>query len=474
MPNKKQFFLFLGTYGALRLFSYFFSPETPLHSAHPLNTAVAGVILLLTIYFLVKKDIRGWYIIAAEMILGGAGGFLAIAGISLRTVLLVASLTIYGLQKLKDCKKIIKENKIFCFFVFLFFCFLGFSALRGYYLGHSPRLIIADLIPYLFFLYYFPLKELLQKNLFPPQRDPARGGTIFKSLIFNLLLAALIGNFIFIILTFAGYSSGLLALQDSYYHWFRDVANGKITELGFNFYRIVLNEHLLLVPLLIVFIHRIIQNKKDYHLSFIIYLLLITTLSINLTRIYLVALAAGLLFLFSKTNWKRWLAVTFISCFLFLISFTTLHLIASRGQSLGWELFGLRLQSITAPKTEESSLSRLLLLPKIWGKIKTRPLLGNGLGDTVTVYSPIFKQEITTPHFDWGYLEVVAELGILGLLAWLFLISYLLLSFIRFSPSFTASIISLLAINLTSPALFHVLGVVWITFLLVLKNHKND
>src|SRR3989344_8251293 len=122
MPNKKQFFLFLGTYGTLRLFSYFFSPETPLHGAHPLNTAVAGVILILTIYFLVKKDIRGWYIIAAEMILGGAGGFLAIAGISLRTVLLVASLTIYGLQKLKDCKKIIKENKIFCFFVFLFFC----------------------------------------------------------------------------------------------------------------------------------------------------------------------------------------------------------------------------------------------------------------------------------------------------------------------------------------------------------------
>ena len=40
----------------------------------------------------------------------------------------------------------------------------------------------------------------------------------------------------------------------------------------------------------------------------------------------------------------------------------------SRGQSLGWELLGLRLGSIASPSIEESSLSRIMLLPKIWEK----------------------------------------------------------------------------------------------------------
>src|SRR3989338_11661268 len=145
---------------------------------------------------------------------------------------------------------------------------------------------------------------------------------------------------------------------------------------------------------------------------------LLIILSINLTRIYKLALAFGYLFLFSKQHWKRWFVYGVVSCLLFVVSFTSIHLVASRGQSLGWELFGLRLQSIVQPSIEESAFSRKLLLPKIVDKIKQQPILGTGLGDTVTVYSPVFKKEVTTPHFDWGYLEILTELGIIGFFAW--------------------------------------------------------
>ena len=236
------------------------------------------------------------------------------------------------------------------------------------------------------------------------------------------------------------------------------MALGKITELPWHFYRLVLNEHLLLIPVLIFCTHKSIK-KMSYFLFFIPPLLV--TLSTNLTRIYLLAWLVGLLFLFNKQHWRRWLAISAGTLIFFFLSFTIVHLSSSRGVSLGWELFGLRLQSIAAPETENSSLSRMLLLPKILDNIRLHPILGNGLGDTVTVFSPIFQRAVTTPNFDWGYLEVWDELGLLGVIVWLGLIVHVFYRSASHEWS-RAALISLLVINLTSPAIFHVLGIVLI------------
>ena len=458
---KKQTYLFLAAYFILRIFSYFFSPGTPLYFANPVNWTVSLFILLLTTYYLLLKSERGWLIIAAEIILGGAGSFLEIKGISLRTLLLVFSLAIFAYQTIREKKyNILWENKTVLLIFISLYTVAGMSALRGYYLGNDTKLVIADAIPYLFFLYYFPLKQLLSSDN-------------FRQTCFDLVVAGIIGNFIFTYLTLAGFSSGIFVLQDSYYHWFRDVASGKITDYGTGFFRILLNEQLLLVPLLLLFINNVILSfprKREsrifvHWIPIFMGMTLLALLTINITRIYLVALAVGILFLFSFKNWKRWLAYSAAALIFFMGIFTLTHLAATKGKSLGWEYLGLRLQSIALPQTEDSSLSRLLLLPKIIEKIKLHPLLGNGLGDTVTVYSPIFKANITTPHFDWGYLEIIAEMGMLGLLAWLALIAYSLWLIAKNKTLF-APLIALLVINITSPALFHVMGIIFITFIL--------
>src|SRR5262245_17584906 len=87
--GKKQTLGGLAIYFTLRIFSYFFSPGTPLYSASIINWIISGGISAAAIYFLIKKDQRGWLIIAAEIILGGVGSFLEIKEISLRTILLV-------------------------------------------------------------------------------------------------------------------------------------------------------------------------------------------------------------------------------------------------------------------------------------------------------------------------------------------------------------------------------------------------
>lgn len=438
-------------YFIIRIFSYYFSPGTPLYLANPVNWVISFGILATAVYFLIKKDQRGWLIIAAELILGGAGSFLEIYGIALRTILLVFAMGIFLYHAIAEKKlDFFLENKPMFYILLSIYTVVGIATVRGFYLGNNPKLILADAIPYLFLLYYFPLKQLLLSEG-------------FRRVTFSMLLASAVGSFIFTYFTLAGFSSHIFILQDSYYHWFRDVASGKITDYSTGFFRIITNEQLLLIPLFLYLFAKQLADKTVAHsrLLQIASILLLAILTINLTRIYFLGLAVGMLFLFSFKNWKRWIVHSAAALFIFLAVFVLTHLAATKGKSLGLEYLGLRLQSIAVPQSEDSSLSRMLLLPKILDKVKENPILGNGLGDTVAVYSPIFKESITTPHFDWGYLEILAEMGVIGLLSWLSLVGYALFHIKKYH-NFFAPLVALLFINITSPALFHVMGIVFI------------
>ena len=399
MFKKNQFYFFLGLFAAIRIFSYFFSPPTPLLSGHWLNSAISIFLLLLTALLFIRGSDRAYLIVAAEFILGGAGGYLSIYGFSLRSALLVLTIIAYLYQIFSD-RRVAEPNK-FILPILLLTGWAAVAAFRGLQNGHDLHQTIADFVPYLFLFYFLPLLELWRQEK-------------SRTWIVNLLAAAVVGNFIFIFLSFAGFSAGYFDLQGNFYHWYRDVALGKITDLGGHFFRLILNEQLLLVPLLLLFWHKFFhgQNKLSGYLA----VLLLIMLTVNLTRIYFLALLVGYLCLLDKAYWKNQLLFGLALLLIFFTSFTAIHFSASRGQSFGWELLGLRLGSVAAPEIEDSSFSRMLLLPKIWEKIKTAPILGHGLGDTVTVFSPVYQDLVTTPNFDWGYLEIWDELGLIGLL----------------------------------------------------------
>ncbi len=448
MSKKFSATFLLLIYLGIRIFSFYFQPTTPLNqNSHFLNTSVAILVLLVTMFLLVKKNIFGWYIIAGEMILDGSGSFLQISGVTLRSLLLLTSLAIYFLQNIKSIRQIDKDKLII--FEMLIIATLGL--LRGLYFSNPRSIVISDAAPYLFLLYYFPLRDLLRNSA-------------WRKFCYLALQAAILGQAIFLLFTYIGFTGGYLQLQDAFYHWFRDIANGKITLIEFNFYRIVLNEQLLLIPVLLYFIYTAIHKKEKYFYI----ILLLFFLALNLTRIYLIAFVIGTLILFTRKNWKRWLCILTGSVTIFLIIFSTLFLISSRGKSFGLEVFGLRIQSIVTPNLEESSLSRMLLLPKIFNQIAEHPFFGRGLGSTVSVFSPVEKKIITTTSYDWGYLEILVELGIIGFSVWLVFLYNVALKLKKLPASQRAGFISLLIINITSPALFHVFGLVLLTPLLAL------
>lgn len=447
-------YLLLFDYVLLRIFSFYFQPGSWI------NTVLTIFFLSVTLALLLARRKEGWYLIAFEMIIGGAGGFLSAFGLSLRTLLLLSSAFIFIAQKIKSKKLILllKENKTISIIFGLLILFAGISAFVGFLNGHGLNLIFADTLPYFFLFYYFPLKELLSNNE-------------FLAFTKKMILAAIIGNAIFIFITFVGYSSGILVMFDPYYHWYRDIGLGKITEMGGNFFRLVLNEQLLLAPILLYWLYKTIKEKITWQ-NIAILSALLFVLGINFTRIYHLAIIFGCLFLITKINWKKAFSIYILSAIIYLTIFCSTNLIITQGKDTGLNLLLGRAQSIVDPNSENSSLSRMMLLPKIWEKIKTSPIIGNGLGDSLTVYSPIFKKEIDTPHYDWGYLEIIGEMGIIGFIIWLSLI-WILFKQTKNNQLSLSLLISLLIINITSPALFHILGIALIIFLLLNKKSAS-
>lgn len=493
MKNKPLSLLIL-LFLSIRIFSYFFPPQSIL------NTAISITILVFTGYLLIKKPPYAWYIIAAELMFGGSGSFFDIFGVALRSCFLILSLGIYFfynrniifagsivpgmgcgailLRKQKRSPSILAQpfrttepaktdgeteipraypwNNIL---IFLMIGLAAYGTIKGYLSGHSLPLIISGAVPYLFLLYYFPLRELLKNEA-------------WKKFCLTALQAAIIGEAIFVIFTAVGFGTGQFVLQDSYYHWFRDIAGGKITYVDYNFYRIVLNEQLLLVPIISYFFYLALSKKYTVetcrqagrNIEVPQYLLpLLIAFVFSITRIYFLAAVFAIILLFSRNNWRRWLALSLGSLIAYMVIFSGIYLLASGGKSFGLEVFGLRLQSIVSPSTENSSLSRMLLLPPILEQIARHPVLGNGLGSTVTVFSPVQNKIINTPQYDWGYLQIIAELGALGLVVWLLFLGATFRKIKKRPRWLLASFAALVVINLTSPALFHVLGIIFLT-----------
>ena len=116
----------------------------------------------------------------------------------------------------------------------------------------------------------------------------------------------------------------------------------------------------------------------------------------------------------------------------------------------------------------------MLLIPPILETIKENPVLGAGLGATIIYTNPTSFTPMETSQFDWGYLEMLAELGPIGLLYFLILLGVILFECFKRVQQYSdyhdlhvgllAGLISLMIINITTPALFHVFGILYLVF----------
>ena len=410
-----------------------------------------------------KKPEWSWYLVLGELFLCGSGHYLEFVGISIRTLMILVFLFLWFAKTFgeNNIKKQLSFNPKLTIILFLLFICLGVSIIIGITNGHPMTRIIQDFLPFSFLLLLFP-----SLNLFSQEKS--------QEYLVRLLLVFIIGTAIFSIITFILFSTGITEIHQEFYKWYRDVNVGKITDMGQNFFRIVEPEHLVIVPFMLILVSLLMRQERHHKMWRVLLFLSTIVLTINLSRGYFLALAVGLLVLKYKHGWLKWLRESLILLTTVVITFTGIHFISSGGTSLGLDLFGLRIKSFASPGIEISTQTRMMILPAIIDMIKMHPIIGNGLGANVIFLNTATLQNISTPHFDWGYLEMWAETGLIGMISLTmlyFLAIYLLIKKIKniedwhdFDVGLVAALVAFLIMNLTIAALFHVFGILFLVF----------
>ena len=457
------------------------------------------------------------------------------AGISLRLALFLVVMVVWFFSG----RKAIKPSLIFSIFIF----FLFLSLINGFS-NSNPVFALKDFINFSYIFLVFPLIDFLknkqnQKDLF----------VISKALVFALAILT-----IFVLIIF---STGLAQVHDIFYWWWRGTVIGKVTFAGNNFFRIVTPAHLLVLPLLLIYLSILLNHVgnnlpkgagalaeetsateragrldlmsgrarkakfcpseapwrsladpaareaiaaeggtkfgirarfhagessafggKRFRACLAGAILLATSaLLINFSRAYLLGLFAGLLFLSFGLPFKKWFKFTVV---FLLIMFSELIIIftsVSGGKTFGLDFFAGRMKTTIAPEEELSSATRLAILPVLLEKIKEKPILGHGLGMTVSYLDPLTKEIKITRHLDWGYLEMLVELGVFGFLSFLVLIFSLFYKIFKYFREFDlngqriviglgAGLVALLVAAATGPFLFHALGIFYLSLVI--------
>ncbi len=141
------------------------------------------------------------------------------------------------------------------------------------------------------------------------------------------------------------------------------------------------------------------------------------------------------------------------------------------------------LSSKNVSEREAAITSRWSLLKELNAKIMAAPFLGSGFGTTVTYLSSDPRilsttgGSYTTAAFEWNYHDILIKMGLLGLLAY----GYLLFAIFRLVMQASAkerqwllpSFFALLVLNAVSPFLNHPLGIGFLALLCALAEQKR-
>lgn len=374
--------------------------------------------------------------IIAELIIGSKGYLFSFDfgsfSLSIRIGLFAVVVAVWAVQfiKTKQVKIEFLNSKLARPFILLF-VFIVYGAILGVLRGNFFSNLFFDFNNWLFFCLIFPFFKVIKKEN-------------FKNLFAAVLaaLTALILKTYFLLFVFSHYFIGAMPFL---YKWVRITGVGEITDMGGGFYRVFFQSHIyallgffILLPLLNTkFVQR---REKLFKKNNAILLLFISSLLsvvvISFSRSFWLAGAVTLfcycIILFFKKNIKQ-LSINIL--LIFSVFIASIFLFAGIVKfPLPIKSQPISLTSIVEKRGAEISGdaavgSRWNLLGPLWDKIKKRPILGSGFGETVT-YKTKDPRALennpdgfyTTYAFEWGYFDFWLKMGIFGVLAYLYLI----------------------------------------------------
>lgn len=344
-----------------------------------------------------------------------------------------------------------------------------------------------DFNAWLFFALLFPFWHVLAVN----QSDDNKN---FWSNLVNIFLAAIIFLVFKSLLVLFLFSHNVPGVIYDFYYWTRTYSLGEITNMGDGFYRVFFQSQIFIVLAFVLFSSQLIKTKsrtsKIWLLVFLSFLASAIILSFSrsfwvgaIISILLIALIVLLKFGFKKA--VKYLSLILLTLVVgFLIMFVSIKFPWPNSQAQ----FNLNSLSSRANivSGESAISSRWALLEIMKGDLKNNFLIGRGFGARLEYQSSdprVLEQTAdgiySTYAFEWGWLDIWLKLGLLGVLAYVFLLIMMLKkSWFNFknnesllSLGILSAIVCLAAVNFFTPYLNHPLG---IGFLLLAGLFLND
>jgi hypothetical protein len=442
---------------------------------------VALLIILVTIFITIKRPVNGFLIILAELLVGSQGYLLWLGSAHSRISLRIALwIIVMGIWLIKEAIKFIKTKKIneefFNFSYYFPFLLLLISLATAIVIGfidhNNLSLILTEAKRWLFIITLIPLVIIFKDE--KSRQDLTMVGS---AAVIWLSFKTLILLYIF--------SHGLI-IAGAIYSWTRFDLLGEITTLANGFSRVFLQSQVYAIlafffSLVLLFKELINKtfkiSKKVIGYSFASALFL-AVIIISLSRSFWFGLGLGLLFILAII--LRWLRPTIKQFFISLLYLlgvgvlTIIILFITLEFPLPKPLFSFsaNLLSDRATTNDAAADSRWSLLPVMDQAMISNPIFGYGLGKTLTYHSSdprVIKTSgnglYTTDAFEWGWLDLWLKLGVLGIIAYLWLLLAIFKKAvlkIKTNPyqslAVIGSILALVGLNVFTPYLNHPLG----------------
>jgi len=277
----------------------------------------------------------------------------------------------------------------------------------------------------------------------------------------------------------------------TYYRWIRDTGVGEITPVAGNFFRIFFQSQIYSLIAFFVFLPlflltRYTMNAIEKKIYFIVLVVESLTILLSLSRSYWVGAFVAMVGLLFALKWHEnfsWRRISLIVLSMMtLLAFEVFAVYALIRSPLG-SVLGKRITDVSEP----AASSRMNQLEPLRHSILEHPWLGSGFGRTVTYITNDPRARaydstgrLTTYSFEWGYLDIMLKMGIVGFGVYLLLLSFLAtqaheLYIIAQEPvvravvlGLTLALFALMVTNIFSPYLNHPLGIGYIVIITTL------
>lgn len=463
-----------------------------------IGLVVGGIIVLATLLLSLKNIKNGLLIVVAELIVGSQGYlfFFDSGGskISLRMALWIVVMGVWAgntiLHFFRD-KNYFKNYQNFPYIkqFLLFASALLLGVVVALVSKNDQIFFFLELKRWLFILLLLPLVLSFKST-----EDIRKLGTVIIAAIVALCLKVVVLIYIF--------SHSFLPLVYDVYAWMRLNLLGEITRWPSGFSRIFMQSQIFILPAAATFFLVAYRKIKSRSLSFntkslgiiILSIVSISVIIASLSRSFWVgaifaSLVTGIAYIsVHKPRLKQIVAFFLVLLGSLVLSILFLFAIVRFPFPDPSANIDASLLTDRAITIEAGAASRWSLLPVMWEEIKKSPLLGYGFGKSLTyeTYDPRIvatggSGEYTTYAFEWGWLDMWLKFGLIGLIAYAWLLwkifrdaLYLLRKQVLVGSLIIFSLVSIIVVHFFTPYLNHPLGFSYLALLIIiLENRKN-